>query len=171
MSTHEDSDMNAEDSDMSATEDSESSTSEYSEQSSYEDSEVKCFCGLPAKLRVSHTDRNPYRLFYNCPKSYNAQCGFFHWSDESAETGDRHIDELNLIRDECIRLQGRLDNDRSEWEREKSELMSKLNAVQSELKDIKNRIKTVNDSDLMPPFDKSLSVDDDGDDAIVIHTI
>lgn len=39
------------------------------EASTSEDSELKCSCGLPAKLRISRTFRNPYRLFYNCPKN------------------------------------------------------------------------------------------------------
>ncbi|KAF2294594.1 hypothetical protein GH714_013205 [Hevea brasiliensis] len=160
--------------------DSESShsDSEYSELSYHEDSEVRCSCGLPAKLRVSQTPRNPFRLFYNCPGSYNFQCGFFRWWDEPAPTGDRHTDEVNLIRNECARLQGRLDeieqrheNDRSVWEREKSELMLKLSTVQTELDEIKERLRTVNESDLMPPLDNLLIADDEGDDVIEIHTI
>lgn len=34
----------------------------------YEESYLECYCGAAAKLRMSHTEKNPFRLFYNCPK-------------------------------------------------------------------------------------------------------
>ena len=40
------------------------STPEDSEKSAV----LKCTCALPAKLRLSDTPKNPFRLFYNCSK-------------------------------------------------------------------------------------------------------
>ncbi|XP_065872233.1 uncharacterized protein [Euphorbia lathyris] len=184
MSTSEHSDMSyypgPEDFEITSPEGSELSSSEGSEiSSSNEESQVvKCSCGLMARLRVSRTRKNPYRLFYNCPRSYSSQCEFFLWADEPALSGDRHVDELNLIRNECTRLHRRTDEieqrhneDRSEWERERSELISEVMSMQNELMEIKQRIRIANESDLMPPVDKFLSAEDEEDDAIVIYTI
>ncbi|KAK4563271.1 hypothetical protein RGQ29_005690 [Quercus rubra] len=145
---------------------------------SKESDELKCTCGLPAKLRVSKTPRNPFRLFYNCSKGIHDQCGYFHWADESAATGDRQTDELNLIRNECIQLQRRMgeieeehEDEKTIWNEEKSALMSQLSTVQAELDEMKKRIKMANESDLMPPVDKFSKSDDEADDAIIIHTL
>ncbi|KAF7840765.1 hypothetical protein G2W53_003063 [Senna tora] len=116
----------------------------------WKESEIKCFCGLTAKLRVSNTSKNPFRLFYNCPKSINNQCDFFLWSDEPAWTGDARTDEANLIR--YIRLLEKLDNERADWARKKAELKSKLSKVQAELNELKNMQRMGNGSDvIMPP--------------------
>ncbi|XP_055960014.1 uncharacterized protein LOC126662216 isoform X3 [Mercurialis annua] len=167
----------SEDSEMSTSEDSETSASQDSDHIGDENSKVKmCFCNHPAKLRVSHTIRNPFRLFYNCHK-YSDNCGFFQWVDEPELTGDTHVDELNLIRNECIRLQGKLEeselersHDRHAWEREKVELMSKFSTIQTELDEIKKRIEFANESDLMPPIHK-LSDTDEDDNVIEIHAM
>ncbi|WCJ17833.1 hypothetical protein M5689_000224 [Euphorbia peplus] len=180
MSTSEHSEMSyypePEGFELSSPEYSEWSSSEGSESS--EQSEVKCTCGLLASLRVSHTRKNPYRLFYNCPRSYNLQCGFFLWADEPAICGDKHLDELNLIRNECTRLRGIMDEveqrhneDRSAWEMERSELISEILSMKNELMEIKERIRIANESDLMPPVDKLLSVEDEEDDAMIIQSI
>ena len=113
------------------------------------------------------------------PYYYCQQCEFFQWADEPDLTADRHVDELNLIRHECIRLQGKLDeveqlrnNDRIAWEREKSELILKFSIVETELDEIKKRIKVANESDLMPLVDKLWStVNDEEDNMIEIHAI
>lgn len=63
------------------------------------------------------------------------------------------------------------DYDRTTGEREKSELMSRLSAVQAELDDLKKTIKIVNESDEMPPPDKLSNANDKEDDANVKHTI
>ncbi|EEF34875.1 conserved hypothetical protein [Ricinus communis] len=88
---------NPEDSEMSASDDSEMSPSEDSNFSTNGSAKVMCFCSLPAEMRVSHTPGNPFRLFYNCQKRFT-QCEFLQWVDEPDLTGDRHVDELNLIR-------------------------------------------------------------------------
>ncbi|KAG8645582.1 hypothetical protein MANES_10G075806v8 [Manihot esculenta] len=113
-------------------------------------------------LSIPYTPRNPFGLFYNCPRNYNIQCEFFHWSDEPAPTGDRHIDELNLIRNEFTRLRRTGKN---------IDMMSKSLTIQAEIDEIKERVRTVNESDLIPPIDKLLSADDEGDDAVLIQTI
>ncbi|KAK9286819.1 hypothetical protein L1049_015224 [Liquidambar formosana] len=143
-----------------------------------EDSEPKCSCGLSAKLRMSRTFKNPYRLFYNCSKDLDDQCNFFCWFDELSLSDDKPIEELTIVRDECIQLQQRLvdiqqeyDNNRIVWNREKLELTSQLSTIQAELDDIKKKIKLVNESDLMPPVNKLLDEDDGADDAVVINTI
>ncbi|KAF3952964.1 hypothetical protein CMV_021541 [Castanea mollissima] len=145
---------------------------------SKESDELKCTSGLPAKLRVSETPKNPFRLFYNCSKGIHDKCGYFLWADEPAATGDRQTDELNLIRNECIRLQRRMgeieeehEDEKTIWNEEKSALMSQLSTVQAELDEIKKRIKMANESDLMPPVDKFSKSDDEADDAIIIHTL
>ncbi|CAL1379653.1 unnamed protein product [Linum trigynum] len=149
--------------------------------SGYDDSGLQCSCGLPAKLRMSQTARNPFRLFYDCPRRYD-QCGFFRWCDEPSLTGDRHADELNLIRHECTRLQRRYlkaqqdhENDREKWEMEKEELMSTLYKVQAELDEYIQRVKLAAESDLMPPVEPMWSSGkhetDDGEGAIEIHAI
>ncbi|KAF7127785.1 hypothetical protein RHSIM_Rhsim11G0158100 [Rhododendron simsii] len=143
-----------------------------------EDSQLTCLCGLSAKLRTSKTHRNPYRMFYNCPKYPYNQCEFFQWCDEPLLTGDRHLDELNLIRSECIRLQERVhdiqqewDNEKADWNRERTELTLELSTVKGELDKIKNEIKLVNESVLMPPLDKLSIEDEEEDDALVIQTL
>ncbi|KAL9267512.1 hypothetical protein AKJ16_DCAP25057, partial [Drosera capensis] len=67
-------------------------------------------------------------------------------------------------------LRSRWEHDRVVWETEKSDLTSKLSAVQAELDDIKSRIQQVIESDAMPPFDDSCMVDDEPDGAVVIGT-
>lgn len=49
--------------------------------------------------------------------------------------------------------------------------MSKSLTIQAEIDEIKERVRTVNESDLIPPIDKLLSADDEGDDAVLIQTI
>ncbi|KAA8536248.1 hypothetical protein F0562_028726 [Nyssa sinensis] len=146
--------------------------------STLKNSELKCSCGLTVKLRISRTAKNPYRLFYNCPKGFDDQCEFFQWCDEPSPTDDKHVDELNLVRNECIRLQQSIDdiqqernNDRSAWNREKTELTSQLSSVKDELDKIKMIMKQVNESDLMPPFEKLSIEDDEVDDAVVLHMV
>ncbi|XP_058190253.1 uncharacterized protein LOC131307647 [Rhododendron vialii] len=175
-----------------------------------EDSQLTCSCGLSAKLWTSKTHRNPYRMFYSCPKYPNNQCEFFQWCDEPLLTGDKHLDELNLIGSECIRLQERVDdmqqewdneradwnrerterteltlelssvvddmqqewdNERADWNRERTELTLELSTVKAELDKIKNEIKLVNESVVMPPLDKLSKEDEEEDDALVIQTI
>lgn len=88
------------------------------------------------------------------------------------------MDELNLIRSECIRLQERIDdiqqewdNERADWNRERTELTSELSNVKAELDKIKNEIKLVNESVVMPPLDKLSKEDEEEDDALVIQTL
>lgn len=66
-----------EDSPISSYEDSPMSSPEGSSMSSPENSEVICFCGRLAKLRLSMTSKNPNRYFYNCPKRRNNVSLFF----------------------------------------------------------------------------------------------
>ncbi|XP_055962304.1 uncharacterized protein LOC126654068 [Mercurialis annua] len=40
--------------------------------------QVVCDCGIPCRLQISSTDRNPTRRFYACSKRTN-QCNFFAW--------------------------------------------------------------------------------------------
>ncbi|GAB2219809.1 hypothetical protein Droror1_Dr00007446 [Drosera rotundifolia] len=144
-----------------------------------DDPELICFCGLRARLRVCRTAKNPYRLFYNCPKQvFRNQCDFFRWCDEMSITLDRCQEEKTFLRDECIRLRERINYLRSRREHnrvvsetEKSDLTSKLSAVQAELDDIKSRIQQVIESDAMPPFNDSCMVDDEPDGAVVIGTV
>lgn len=106
------------------------------------------------------------------------QCGFFHWADEPEPSNDRHANELDLIRNVCIRLTERLDeiveeheDEKEEWEREKAELTLKLSTLQTQLDDIHNRVRITNESFSMPPFE-SLSIrDDDDDNTLVIYTL
>lgn len=102
---------------------------------------------------------------FNCCQ----QCDFFHWADELYPTGDKHLDDLNEISRECKRLKERIDliqeehnNERAAWNREREEIMSQLSSVKAELDQFKTRIKTLNESDLMPPYD---------DGALVIQTV
>ena len=135
----------------------------------YEESNLECYCGVPAKLRMSQTEKNPFRLLYNCPKEISQQCGFFHWADETEPFDDRHANELDLIRNVCIRLTERFEeieeeheDEKAEWEREKAELTLKLSALQTQLDDIHNRIRMTNESFSMPPL--SIRDDEDEDD-------
>lgn len=164
------------DSETSGSEDFELSTPEDFESSAPEDACLECYCGRLAKLRVSNTTKNPSRLFYNCPMRIDSQCGYFEWADELGQA--KHTKELNKIRLRCTQLQERLediqqqrDNDRIVWQRERSELMTRLFTVQAELDDIKKKIKLVNESELMPPLDElsSTVADDERDDAKVIY--
>ncbi|GAB4852849.1 hypothetical protein Ancab_017046 [Ancistrocladus abbreviatus] len=147
--------------------------------SAHDDPELTCCCGLRARLRISRTSKNPYRLFYNCPRHiYHHQCDFFRWCDETMTTIERCLEEKNFLREECIQLQERInylrsrrEHDRVVWEREKSELRLKLSAVQTELDDIMKRIHQVIESDAMPPFDDSYEVDDDHDGVVVVGTV
>ncbi|CAN1164646.1 hypothetical protein LINPERPRIM_LOCUS33292 [Linum perenne] len=157
--------------------------SSHGSDSGYDDFVPQCACGLPAKLRMSQTARNPFRLFYNCPRRYE-QCEFFRWCDDPSLTGDRHAEELNLIRHACTRLQRRLikaqrdhENDREKWEIERGELVSKLYKLEAELDDYRHKIKLAADSDLMPPFDQMWNYESKGDtgeeedNAVEIHAI
>ncbi|CAK9315748.1 unnamed protein product [Citrullus colocynthis] len=129
---------------------------------------------------MSQTEKNPFTLFYNCPKEISQQCGFFHWADEPEPFDDRHANELDLIRNVCIRLteifeeiEEEHEDEKAEWEREKAELTLELSALQTQLDDIHNRIRMTNESFSMPPFD-SLSIRDDedeDDDALVIYNL
>jgi hypothetical protein len=38
-----------------------------------------CYCGLTAKLRTAHTEKNYGRRFIRCPQPLNNQCKFFKW--------------------------------------------------------------------------------------------
>ncbi|PKI71664.1 hypothetical protein CRG98_007987 [Punica granatum] len=144
-----------------------------------EDFEPKCFCGIDAKLKISHTVRNPHRLFYNCSKSFDTQCGFFLWADEPEQTGEKHLDELNLIRNECIRLQRRveelqeeIENERSKWDEEKSKLTSRLSFAKDKLRQTEDNMRMLKESDLMPPTHWSCKADcDEERDAIIKHTV
>ncbi|KAE9447132.1 hypothetical protein C3L33_20968, partial [Rhododendron williamsianum] len=118
------------------------------------------------------------RLWIPQKIQHSRQCEFFQWCDEPLLTGDRHLDELNLIRSECIRLQERIDdiqqewdNERADWNRERTELTSELSTVKAELDKIKNEIKLVNESVVMPPLDKLSEEDEEEDDALVIQTL
>lgn len=141
--------------------------------------ELICSCGLPAKLRISRTSKNPYRLFYNCPKHvYLRQCEFFRWSDEISISIERYLEEKNLLRDECVRLQERIDyiqsrrqHDRAIWDREKSQLRTRLSTVQAELDDIKRKIEESINSDEMPPLDGLHNPDSGDDGALIIGTV
>ncbi|KAH9617781.1 hypothetical protein KSS87_019064 [Heliosperma pusillum] len=150
------------------------------EPSTSQETELQCSCGLPAKLRISKTLRNPYRLFYNCPKTtYHHQCEYFHWSDELSANVERGRKEINFLRSECIRLhkkvayvQSQRDHDRALWERQRSELRSKVQSLQTELDDIKRRIQHLYDLDNMPPFDDSYATNnEDSDGAIDIEIL
>ncbi|KAL8160549.1 hypothetical protein V2J09_002086 [Rumex salicifolius] len=146
---------------------------------SAEASKLTCFCGLPAKLRISRTSKNPYRLFYNCPKNVDHhQCDYICWSDEVTTDVGRYLEEENFLRDECIRLQQRVDyvqsrreQEKNKWDREKRELMSRFSTVQSDLDAINRKIQEVNESEEMPPVDKSYHLDDEHDDAVIIGTV
>ncbi|KAK3035767.1 hypothetical protein RJ639_033469 [Escallonia herrerae] len=148
-------DSEGEDSEM---EDSEEEGSEFDE-----DYLPECHCGLTAQLRLSRTDKNPYRLFYNCNKPYPKRktCGFFQWCDEPSQTGDKIVDELNvkhakelnLIRNECVqlhersdKLRERLKSGREEWNKEKADLSTQLTNVKTELDAIKKRFGLANDA-------------------------
>lgn len=149
------------------------------EVSTSENSELHCCCGLPAKLRISKTLRNPYRLFYNCPKNvFHHQCEYFHWSDELSASVERSRRETSFLRNECIRLhrriayvQSRRGNDRALWELEKSELRSKVSSFQAELDDIKRRVQHLYELDNMPPIDESYVMSEENDGAIDIEMI
>ncbi|XP_048492642.1 uncharacterized protein LOC104904929 isoform X2 [Beta vulgaris subsp. vulgaris] len=149
------------------------------EASTGESSELQCCCGLPAKLRISKTLRNPYRLFYNCPKNvYNHQCEYFHWSDELSASVERTRREISFLRNECIRLhkkiayvQSRRENDSGLWERERSELREKVTSLQAELDDIKRGVQYLYDLDNMPPVDDSYVMNEENDGAIDIEII
>ncbi|KAL3515333.1 hypothetical protein ACH5RR_022235 [Cinchona calisaya] len=142
--------------------------------------ELKCKCGLTARRRTSRTYANQFRLFYNCPKTdFSDQCEFFQWADELSPTGDKHLDEINEISSECRRLQERIDLiqeehdvERAAWNAEREELKSQLSYVKAELDQIKTIIKTLKESDLMPPYDDKLSSHkDEEDDSVVIQTV
>ncbi|KAL4615309.1 hypothetical protein ACB092_07G114300 [Castanea dentata] len=109
---------------------------------SKESDELKCTCGLPAKLRASETPKNPFRLFIIVPRVFMIM----------GEIEEEHEDEKTI------------------WNEEKSALMSQLSTVQAELDEIKKRIKMANESVLMPLVDKFSKSDDEADDAIIIHT-
>ncbi|KAE9465269.1 hypothetical protein C3L33_02822, partial [Rhododendron williamsianum] len=153
MSSHEDSSMSSDDdSPMSSHEDSPTSSNEDSPMSSPDDSELICSCGLPAKLIISR-NRSPYRLFYNCPRGQYNQCGFRQWFDETMQTDNQHVDQINLISIECIQLQERINEieeergqERSLRFKERAELNSQLSAVKDEFNKIKSEIKPVNKS-------------------------
>ena len=40
-----------------------------------------CYCRKKATLHVSHTQHNPGRLFWTCPKRRGEQCRYFSWVD------------------------------------------------------------------------------------------
>ncbi|XP_021753429.1 uncharacterized protein LOC110718823 [Chenopodium quinoa] len=154
------------------------STSESASPTS-ENSELHCCCGLPAKLRMSKTSRNPYRLFYNCPKNvFHHQCEYFHWSDELSASIERSRTEISFLRNECIRLhkriayvQSRRENERALWEVERSELRSEVASVQAELDDINSRVQPLYELDNMPPLDESYAMNAENDGAIDIEII
>jgi len=123
-------------------------------------------------------DCDPYRLFYTCPRHQSNQCELFKQCDEPLQTGDKHVDELNLIRSECIRLKERIndiqqerDNERTDWNRERMELTSELSTVKAELDKIKNQIKLLNESVLMPPLDQLSKEDGEVDDALIVRML
>jgi len=122
-------------------------------------------------------DSDPYKLFYTCPRRQN-NCELFKQCDEPLQTGDKHVVELNLIRSECIRLQERIndiqqerDNERTDWNRERTELTSELSIVKAELDKIKNKIKLLNESVLMPPLDQLSKEDGEVDDALIVRML
>ncbi|CAN1165744.1 hypothetical protein LINPERHAP2_LOCUS26325 [Linum perenne] len=48
------------------------------------DVEVLCHCRMKASRRISHTDANPGRKFFGCPRyvsKVHPGCGFFVWYD------------------------------------------------------------------------------------------
>ncbi|XVE93454.1 hypothetical protein REPUB_Repub01dG0194100 [Reevesia pubescens] len=118
---------------------------------------------------------NLIRLFYGCPRTpeyasislfllylefaLGQQCEFFCWFDELLP---RHKELEEQIRD----LDQLRSHEKSIWEQEKSELLSKLSTLQAKLDDIKEKIRIANESDLMPPLDR-LSIADEDDQSII----
>ncbi|XP_048593380.1 uncharacterized protein LOC125576902 [Brassica napus] len=52
------------------------------------ETDVRCFCALPAKKCKSWTDKNPGRRFYGCERWKSPlDCGFFQWIDEEEPFG------------------------------------------------------------------------------------
>ena len=41
----------------------------------------ECHCRLPAALHTSHTEKNPDKMFFRCPKEQGSQCKFFVWTE------------------------------------------------------------------------------------------
>src|SRR3954462_10108480 len=68
----------------------------------------KCFCNLETRLKISNSDRNPGRPYFNCPNfRSNGGCKFFVWQDETETTeskivgGDEEmLEELKHMRHE-----------------------------------------------------------------------
>ncbi|KAK6916380.1 Zinc finger, GRF-type [Dillenia turbinata] len=137
---------------------------------SEEECEVYCFCGSPAKLRLSRTARNPYRPFYSCSKRPSQQCGYFCWFEEFYPRNESHLEELDPAEMELYQLQQRMNEEKAAWEREKLELTSQLSRVQAELDEIKERIEVAN-ADIMPPLDRSCEPGDESDGSVIKHTI
>jgi hypothetical protein len=38
-----------------------------------------CMCQMPSQIHVSHTSKNPDRMFFRCMKEQGTQCRFFQW--------------------------------------------------------------------------------------------
>lgn len=52
--------------------------------SSYDNETIEiptCFCGSYASLKISWTEKNPGRRFFNCGNYRTGQCRFFDWYD------------------------------------------------------------------------------------------
>ncbi|KAL4587808.1 hypothetical protein LXL04_000682 [Taraxacum kok-saghyz] len=64
-------------------------------------SQILCDCGLPSRIRISRTQRNPEKWFRTCPNSLKAgpKCSFWEWVVEDPVTY-----ELECIKKELVGL-------------------------------------------------------------------
>ncbi|XP_020521896.1 uncharacterized protein LOC110007110 [Amborella trichopoda] len=69
------------------------------------DEVLTCKCWNPTKLRISNTEHNRKRLFYNCSQvMFKEQCNTCHWCDDMTPLNTRHAEELQKLQVECALL-------------------------------------------------------------------
>src|SRR4051812_43727098 len=51
----------------------------------------KCLCNLETMMKISRSEKNPGKGYYNCPKYPKGGCGFFAWADLQDELMIEHL--------------------------------------------------------------------------------
>lgn len=87
-----------------------------------------CYCRLRAEIKISESEANPNRLYYNCSRT--AKCGFFKWWTPSME-------EIEEIRALAHILQPVHHNVHETDIYDQGALVNRLNKIEAVLKQLK----------------------------------
>ena len=92
----------------------------------------KCMCNLETRMRISQSEKNPGKGYYNCLKFPNKRCGFFAWADMQDELMIKHLADGKIGRGhqlEAGQMLEEIHEMRKELRLMKMGIMEKLNSL------------------------------------------